>query len=76
MLLGSDEIIKKWKGRTSSHNNLMDKYTRASGKGGPKWEMAGFGARPRSRNSGAAPFTSSSELSLVCRNAPLVGHSV
>lgn len=44
--------------------------------GCPKWEMAGFGARPRSRNSGVAPFTSSSESSLVCRNAPLGGHSV
>lgn len=45
-------------------------------RGGPKWKMAGFGSRPRFKNSGAAPFTSSSESSLVCRNAPPVGHSV
>lgn len=27
MSLTSDRIIKKWKGRTSSHNDLMDKYS-------------------------------------------------
>lgn len=38
--------------------------------------MAGSGARPRSRNLGADPFSSSSESSLVCRNVPLGDHSV